>query len=90
VSEDATTQEQIFRVVYAAELKKKRDNELNDERRRVNYQEGKTPGRRGEIIMHDEISKETIRRYYLNQKRLEVQFGHTLQTTHLERRLSAM
>jgi hypothetical protein len=55
--------------VYAAELKKKRDNELNDERRRVNYQEGKTPGRHGEMIMQDEISKETIRRYYLNQKK---------------------
>jgi hypothetical protein len=68
MSESATTQEQIFRVVYAAELKKKRDNELQDERRRVNYQEGKTPGRRGEMIMQDEISKETIRRYYLNRK----------------------
>jgi hypothetical protein len=67
--EDAITQEQIFRVVYAAELKKKHDNELNDERRRVNYQEGKTPGRRGEIIMQDEINKETIRRYYLDQKK---------------------
>ena len=67
--DDVTTQEQIFRIVYAAELKKKRDNELNDERRRVNYQEGKTPGRRGETIMQDEISKETIRRYYLNQKK---------------------
>jgi hypothetical protein len=67
--DDVATQEQIFRVMYAAELKKKRDNELNDERRRVNYQEGKTPGRRGEIIMQDEISKETIRRYYLNQKK---------------------
>jgi hypothetical protein len=68
MSKDAATQEQIFRVTYAAELKKKCDNELNDERRRVNYQEGKTPGRRGEIIMQDEISKETIRRYYLNRK----------------------
>jgi hypothetical protein len=69
MSENATTQEQIFRVMYAAELKKKRDNELQDERRRVNYQEGKTPGRRGETIMQDEINKETIRRYYLNQKK---------------------
>jgi hypothetical protein len=68
MSEDATTQEQIFRAMYAAELKKKRDNELYDERRRVNYQETKTPGRHGEIIMQDEISKETIRRYYLNRK----------------------
>jgi hypothetical protein len=68
MSKDGAAQEQIFRVMYAAELKKKCDNELNDERRRVNYQEGKTPGRRGEIIMQDEISKETIRRYYLNRK----------------------
>ena len=68
MSESVTTQEQLFRIMYAAELKKKRDNELQDERRRVNYQEGKTPGRRGEMIMQDEISKETIRRYYLNQK----------------------
>ncbi len=67
--DDAATQEKIFRAVYATELKKKRDNELNDERRRVNYQEGKTPGRLGEIIMQDEISKETIRRYYLKQKK---------------------
>ena len=63
-----TTQEQIFRVVYATTLKKMHDNELQDERRRVNYQEGKTPGRRGETIMQDEISKETIMRYYLNRK----------------------
>jgi hypothetical protein len=54
--------------MYAAELKKKRDNELHDERRRVNYQETRTPGRRGEMIMQDEINKETIRRHYLNQK----------------------
>lgn len=75
MSEYATTQEIDFRVVYAAELKKKRDNELHDERRRVNYQEGKTPGRRGEIIMQDEISKETIRRYYLNQEGSEPNSG---------------
>lgn len=68
MSEDATTQEQTFRVVYAAELKKKHDNELNDERRRVNYQERKTPGRRGEMIMQDEISKETIRRHFEAKK----------------------
>lgn len=64
----STPQEKTFRVEYAAELKKKHDNELDDERRRVNYQEGKTPGRRGETIMQDEIGKETIRRYHSNQK----------------------
>ena len=70
MSEIAITQEQTFRVMYAAELKKKHDNELQDERRRVNYQEGKTPGRRGEMIMQEEISKETIRRYYMNRRGL--------------------
>jgi hypothetical protein len=70
MSETAITQEQTFRVMYAAELKKKHDNELQDERRRVNYQEGKTPGRRGEMIMQEEISKETIRRYYMNRRGL--------------------
>jgi len=65
LSQIDTEQEQHFRVLYTAELKKKRDNELNDERRRVNYQEAKTPGRRGEIIMQDEISKEILRRHYL-------------------------
>ena len=85
MSEDATTQEQIFRVMYAAELKKKRDNELHDERRRVNYQETKTPGRSGEIIMQDEISKETIRRYYLNHTDSASASGSTPQLTHLKR-----
>jgi hypothetical protein len=70
MSESAITQEQTFRVMYAAELKKKHDNELQDERRRVDYQEGKTPGRRGEMIMQEEISKETIRRYYMNRRGL--------------------
>jgi hypothetical protein len=70
MSESAITQEQTFRVMYAAKLKKKHDNELQDERRRVNYQEGKTPGRRGEMIMQEEISKETIRRYYMNRRGL--------------------
>jgi len=56
LSESATTQEQIFRTVYAAELKKKNDNELQDERRRVNYHEGKRPGRHGEMLMQDEIN----------------------------------
>ncbi len=68
--DDVTTaQEQIFFVRYMQQAwKKMHDNELQDERRRVNYQEGKTPGRRGETIMQDEISKETIRRYYLIRK----------------------
>ena len=73
MSEYATTQSKIFVSCMQQKCEEKGENELRDERR-VNYQEGKTPGRRGEIIMQDEISKETIRRYYLNQKTL-AQFG---------------
>ena len=65
-----TRKSKIFVSCMQQKREKKGENELRDERRRVNYQEGKTPGRRGEIIMQDEISKETIRRYYLNQKAL--------------------
>jgi hypothetical protein len=38
-------------------------NELEDERKFVNQQAMKTPGRRGEIIKSEEIDKEFSRRY---------------------------
>ena len=38
-------------------------NELEDERKIVNQQVIKTPGRRGEIIKNEEIDKEFSRRY---------------------------
>lgn len=38
-------------------------NELEDERRFVNQQVIKTPGRKGEIIKNEEIDKEFSRRY---------------------------
>ena len=38
-------------------------NELEDERKLVNQQAMKTPGRRGEIIKSEEIDKEFSRRY---------------------------
>ncbi|MPZ05796.1 MAG: hypothetical protein GEU26_05155 [Nitrososphaeraceae archaeon] len=53
------------------ELKKKRQqgmnnyygiDELLEERRQVNQQQMKTPGRRGELIKHEEIDKEILRR----------------------------
>ena len=38
-------------------------NELEDERKMVNQQVIKTPGRRGEMIKNEEIDKEFSRRY---------------------------
>ncbi|MGA7369137.1 MAG: hypothetical protein WBX01_08405 [Nitrososphaeraceae archaeon] len=64
-------EENDFRNRYMKELMKKRqhgiDNyfgidELLEERRQVNQQQMKTPGRRGEIIKHEEIDKEILRR----------------------------
>jgi hypothetical protein len=37
-------------------------DELLEERRQVNQQQMKTPGRRGELIKHEEIDKEILRR----------------------------
>jgi hypothetical protein len=77
MSED-TEEERIFRVRYAQELgKKKQQNthsyhgydELADERRNINQQEMKTPGRRGEKIKHEEIDKEMVRRDKIKQNK---------------------
>jgi hypothetical protein len=68
---DDTKEEATFREMYATELRKKKqqdsssyrgDDELNDEKRRVNQQELKTPGRRGEKIKQEELDKEFSRR----------------------------
>lgn len=69
--------ESSFRKRYAQELRNKKQqidgsyqghNELEDERKKVNQQMMRTPGRRGEIIKDEEISKEIIRRYKENQE----------------------
>ncbi|HVX01530.1 MAG TPA: hypothetical protein VHA09_00075 [Nitrososphaera sp.] len=60
--------EQLFRENYAQELRKKKQSELEDERKKVNQQGMRTPGRRGEEIKHEEIDKEIVRRYKLSQK----------------------
>lgn len=66
------SEEENFRESYASELKKKRQqinniqrgyNELEEERRQVNMQAVRTPGRRGEEIKKEEIEKEFARRY---------------------------
>jgi hypothetical protein len=61
-----------FRERYAVELRKKKVNysvsqhfgldELSDEIKKVARQEMATPGRRGEQIKREEISKEIVRR----------------------------
>jgi hypothetical protein len=65
------TEENDFRERYTLELRKKRQSGINnyygadellEERKQVNQQQMKTPGRRGEVIKHEEISKEMSRR----------------------------
>jgi hypothetical protein len=65
------TEEREFRERYTLELRKKRQSgvsnyygvdELLEERKLVNQQQMKTPGRRGEVIKHEEISNEMSRR----------------------------
>jgi hypothetical protein len=60
-------------------LRKKRQNdtygyrendELYEERIKVNQQEKKTPGRRGEKIKQEEIDKEIVRRDKMKDKRI--------------------
>ena len=70
-SSSETSAEYSFRERYAKELEKKRvpgiysyygPDELLEERIKVNQQQMKTPGRRGELIKQEEIAKEIIRR----------------------------
>lgn len=62
--------ESEFRERYAQELRTKKQqlgfNELEEERKQINQQAMKTPGRRGEIIKNEEIDKEFSRRYKLS------------------------
>jgi hypothetical protein len=78
MSNDDTTEEAYFRERYAEELRKKKqqdsdtyrgDDELIDEKRRVNQQEMKTPGRRGEKIKQEELDKEFARRSTTKKKK---------------------
>jgi hypothetical protein len=66
VNDDDTKDEALFRERYATELRKKKqqdsntfrgDDELNDEKRKVNQQEMKTPGRRGEKINRKNLTE---------------------------------
>jgi hypothetical protein len=70
-TEEDSEEQRNFRLRYAQELVKKRqpgvDNyygadELLEERKKVNQQQMKTPGRKGETIKQEEIDKEMVRR----------------------------
>jgi hypothetical protein len=73
-----TKDEALFRERYATELRKKKqqdsntfrgDDELNDEKRSVNQQEMKTPGRKGEKIKQEELDREFSRRSMIKGKK---------------------
>ena len=80
-NDDDTEEEKFFRERYAQELQKKKrqlgagsysqGDEMAEERRNVSHQQGKTPGRRGEQIKHEEIDKEIVRRSRLQQQKNE-------------------
>lgn len=67
-----TEEEKAFRAIYAGELRKMRQDsrvdQLEEERKKVNQQAMKTPGRRGEQIKHEEIDREIVRRYRLRKE----------------------
>ncbi len=76
MSDNDTEEERSFRQRYAHELRKKKQqdthstkDELVEERVKVNQQEMKTPGRRGEKIKQEEIDKEIVRRDKMKSKR---------------------
>ncbi len=74
-----SAEEKMFRERYAHELRKKKtrnytnphlgSDELSDEMMMVKQQELITPGRRGEQIKQEEISKEILRRLALVARR---------------------
>jgi len=66
------SEEEFFTKSYALELDLKKQqindnqrgfNELEEERRQVNQQAIRTPGKIGEVIKKEEIEKEFTRRY---------------------------
>jgi hypothetical protein len=71
-SNNTDVQEAEFRDNYSRQLRGKKQqvydtqmghNALQEERKQVNQQAMKTPGRRGEIIKNVEIDKEFSKRY---------------------------
>jgi hypothetical protein len=78
-SNNTDVQEAEFRDNYSRQLRGKKQqvydtqmghNALQEERKQVNQQAMKTPGRRGEIIKNEEIDKEFSKRYREHKKRI--------------------
>jgi hypothetical protein len=78
-SNNTDAQEAEFRESYSQQLRGKKQqvydtqmghNALEEERKQVNQQAMKTPGRRGEIIKNEEIDKEFSKRYREHKKRI--------------------
>ena len=77
-SNKTDAEETEFRESYSQQLRAKKQqvydsqmghNALEEERKQVNQQAMKTPGRRGEIIKNEEIDKEFSKRYFEHKKR---------------------
>jgi hypothetical protein len=76
---DDTEEEKDFRERYARELRNKKMqgstnalfglDEISDELARVKHQAMITPGRRGEQIKHEEISREILRRTSIGSRK---------------------
>jgi hypothetical protein len=66
--EAQTDVENDFRQRYSAELRKMTDKRLLDERIQVKQQGMRTPQRRGELVKHEEIDRELVRRDILKGK----------------------
>lgn len=67
-SESEINAENDFRARYVLELKKMTEMQLDEERKKVNQQGMRTPGRRGENIKHEEIDRDMVRRHVLKEK----------------------
>ena len=67
-SESEINAENDFRERYVLELTKMTENQLNEERKKVNQQVMRTPGRRGERIKHEEIDRDMVRRHMLKER----------------------
>ena len=77
-SNKTDAEEAEFREIYSQSLRGKKQqvydsqmghNGLEEERKQVNQQAMKTPGRRGEVIKNEELDKEISRRYSEHKKR---------------------
>ena len=77
-SNKTDAEEAEFRENYSQQLRGKKQqvydsqmghNALEEERKQVNQQAMKTPGRRGEIIKNEEIDKEFSKRYFEHKKK---------------------